>query len=113
MLLFIHSIFTREHNRVAKLIRETKGASWTDEVLFQEARRIVIAEYQHIVYTEWLQTFISFDQRLFNPRPRTDGLIANEFIHAAFRYLHQLTPESVKFFNAGRYDSLFLLIFSF
>lgn len=31
---------------------------WNDERLFQEARRIAIAVYQHITYSEWIPLFL-------------------------------------------------------
>ena len=49
----------REHNRVAAELREL-NPSWTDENLFQEAKRIVIAEYQNVIYSEWLPVIGKF-----------------------------------------------------
>ncbi|XP_047347771.1 peroxidase-like isoform X2 [Vespa velutina] len=52
-LAVIHTVWHREHNRIAKKLAKL-NPSWTDEILYQEARRIVIAEIQHITYKEWL-----------------------------------------------------------
>uniref|UniRef100_A0A182PI79 Heme peroxidase 1 n=1 Tax=Anopheles epiroticus TaxID=199890 RepID=A0A182PI79_9DIPT len=49
----VHLLFLREHNRLAIQLR-LLNPSWSDEVLFQEARRINIAQYQYIVYYEYL-----------------------------------------------------------
>ncbi|XP_053207140.1 peroxidase-like [Panonychus citri] len=53
----IHLIFVRRHNQHASgLARVNPRAS--DEILFQEARRLTIAELQHITYNEYLPVLL-------------------------------------------------------
>ena len=49
----MHSLFLNEHNRIAKILLQ-KHSDWNDELLFNETRKIVIAEFQNIVYNEYL-----------------------------------------------------------
>ena len=106
-LTAIHTVFMREHNRVASELKRL-NPSWSDDALFQEARRIVIAEYQHITYNEWLPIILgsdymsSFDMNTrqnglsFDYSPNINPSITNEFATAAFRFGHSLVPGVFK-----------------
>lgn len=56
-LATLHTLMMREHNRLARDLK-TVNPQWDDETLFQEARRIVIAEIQHITYNEYLPALL-------------------------------------------------------
>ena len=49
----MHTAFMREHNRIEAFLHEL-NPRWDGKRLLQEARRILIAEWQHIVYNEYL-----------------------------------------------------------
>ncbi|XP_011136255.1 peroxidase isoform X3 [Harpegnathos saltator] len=74
-LAAIHTVWHREHNRIAdKLAR--LNPDWSDEILYQEARRIVIAEIQHITYREWLPILLG---RRYTRAIGLVGLIGNSY----------------------------------
>ncbi len=52
-LTMIQNLLLREHNRIADILRKL-NPKWNDEIVYQESRRIVAAEIQHITYNEWL-----------------------------------------------------------
>lgn len=52
-LVVMHLLFLREHNRLASILSEM-NPHWNDEHLFLEARQILIAEMQVIIYKEYL-----------------------------------------------------------
>ena len=57
LLTLMHLIWVREHNRVADEIVKI-APRHSDEFYYQQARRIVIAEIQHITYNEYLPVMI-------------------------------------------------------
>ena len=77
--------------------KEDSFGIWDGERVFQEARRLLIAQWQHIIYQEWLpillgQTFVRKYDLLpatrgytTNYDPSIDPRINNEFSTAAFR----------------------------
>lgn len=98
-LTALHTIFVREHNRVAEILGEL-NRHWTDEIVFYETRQIVIAKIQHIVYNEWLplvvgtETMERFQLNVLASGYSTDydsevnACVTSEFTSAAFRFGH-------------------------
>ncbi len=91
----MHTIFVREHNRIATELA-AQNPDLTDEELYQQARAIVTAELQVITYNEYLPALLGTDalsayagyDATVNPG------IANEFSTAAYRFGHSLlSPE--------------------
>ena len=101
-----HTLWMREHNRVARALA-AYNTSYDDETLFQEARRITIAEYQHIIYKEFLLIVLGHDAMShynlwpvidgYGPgyKPAIDPRVTNEMATAAFRFGHSLVPEQL------------------
>lgn len=110
------TVWVREHNRIVDILRAGGGAGVNASVLFHEARRIVIAEYQHIIYNEFLPPLIGHERmkkfrlkplrpgrnkrnkakhynRQYNPN--VDPLIQNVFATAVFRFGHAMLPDAV------------------
>jgi hypothetical protein len=98
-LTAMHTLFVREHNRLAdRLARENRG--WSDEQIYQQARKLVIAELQNITYNEFLPALLG--DRLDRYRgydPRVNPGVANEFSAAAFRLGHSLLGNDVEFLD--------------
>ena len=83
----------REHNRVAALIAK-RNSSLTDTEIYNQARRIVTAEYQNIVAGEFLPVLIGTNQLFSSENFQTtydsnvDPSITSEFSASAYRFGH-------------------------
>ena len=53
------TVWVREHNRLVDILRKNKP-NWKPDKIFQEARRINIAQYQHIIFNEFLPLLIGW-----------------------------------------------------
>jgi len=111
-LAALHTLLLREHNRVANEL-EKLNTHWSDEMIFQNARRIVTAENQHITYNEWIPRILGWNAvNLYELNLLPEGYfedydaycnptILNEF-GIAFRFGHSLLKPSFE-----RMDSIF------
>lgn len=103
VLVSMHTLFVREHNRLADLLDDIHP-DWNDEQIFQRARAINIAQYQSIIYNEYLPALLGVDaipdysgyDSSINPS------ISRTFASAAFRFGHsQLSSQIPRLDNHG------------
>lgn len=93
-LISIHTLFVREHNRLCDEIA-LHQPTWTDEQIYQRARKTVGALIQAIVYEEWLPA-IGIELSSFTGYDiNKDPSILNVFSAAAFRLGHTLLSDEI------------------
>jgi peroxidase len=88
-LLAMHTIWFRQHNLIAEELRRI-NPSWESEIVFQEARKVVGAQMQHITYVQWLPLIVGRRgmEELGTYRgydPQINPTITSEFATAALR----------------------------
>lgn len=96
-LTALQSLFLDNHNLIAKQLQKA-NANWSDEQLFQEARKLNIAEYQGVVYNEWIPAALGRNAlpNYTGYKPNVNASIANEFSTVAFRFGHSLLSANIE-----------------
>ena len=103
LLASMHIIFSREHNRIARILAKL-NPHWNGEIIYQETRRIVGAVLQKITYEDFLPIIIGYTLPYYKGyNPNVDPGILNSFSTAAFRFGHSLIRPSIDRLDAN-YD---------
>uniref|UniRef100_A0A803VSI0 NAD(P)H oxidase (H2O2-forming) n=1 Tax=Ficedula albicollis TaxID=59894 RepID=A0A803VSI0_FICAL len=85
----------RYHNHLAKALAQ-KHPAWSDEDLFQHARKRVIATFQSIVLYEWLPTLLGTRVPEYQGyQQHLDPSLSPEFVVAAGQFLATMVPPGV------------------
>ena len=100
-LTTLHIVFLREHNYHAARLAALH-ADWNDERLYQEARRVVAAEMQHITVNEFLPALLGHPLPLYRGyNNRVNPGIGNTFATAAYRFGHSQVGPDIGVINAA------------
>ena len=93
-LTSMHTLWFREHNRVAAELLAL-NPHWDGDTVYHEARKLVGAQMQHITYRHWLPKVLGEvgmkalgEYRGYDPG--VNAGIVNAFATAAFRFGHTL-----------------------
>lgn len=95
-LAVMHTLWVREHNRIAAELQQDNPSANSD-IVFEAARRMVIAKLQHITFNEFLPALLGK-----NALPDYEGYndsinpsIYNEFSAAAYRLGHSMVSDNI------------------
>lgn len=100
LLLTLHTLFVREHNRQCDLLQVTHP-EYSEEELYQQAKRIVTAHIQSIFFDEWLnEVGITLPQYSGYNSDVQPG-VSNIFSAAAFKLKHTLANSLIKRMNVN------------
>uniref|UniRef100_A0A8C6P3D8 Myeloid-specific peroxidase n=1 Tax=Nothobranchius furzeri TaxID=105023 RepID=A0A8C6P3D8_NOTFU len=92
-LTSLHTLFVREHNRLARRLKRL-NPHWDSETLYQEARKIMGAYTQIFVFRDYLPHIVGDEEmrkrlgRYPGYSPNVNPSIANVFATAAYRFAH-------------------------
>ncbi|QDT98645.1 peroxidase [Gimesia aquarii] len=95
-LTAMHTIWVREHNRIATELA-TENPNLTDEELYQQARQTVAAQLQAITFNEFLPALFGTGavSEYAGYDSTVDPSIANEFSNAAYRFGHSMLSSEL------------------
>lgn len=96
----LYTLFMRLHNRLARNSKNENPA-WSDQQLFETARKINIGIYQKIIYEEWLKVVLGPEgaARINSDASEGNGVgesVSNEFATAGIRFYYSMMPGDLK-----------------
>jgi hypothetical protein len=101
-LTAMQTLFVRNHNRLVDQLSTMSPAAfgfsvWTDNNLYQEARKLNIAEEEITTYTEFLPAILGTNAlpTYSGYKPWVNASIATEFSTVGFRFGHSLLSNGV------------------
>uniref|UniRef100_A0A3P8TL61 Thyroid peroxidase n=1 Tax=Amphiprion percula TaxID=161767 RepID=A0A3P8TL61_AMPPE len=103
-LTSLHTLFLREHNRIAEALKHI-NSHWSPEMIYQETRKIMGAQHQIITMRDYVPKILgpdSFHQYIGPYKgydPTVDPSAANVFSTAAFRFGHGTISPVVRRLN--------------
>ena len=93
-----HALFVREHNRLADLLK-LQNPTFTDEEIYQWARKIVGAQMQIITYEEFLPALMGSaapNPDFYQYSATADASITTSFSTAFFRFGHSMQSSTLR-----------------
>ncbi|XP_077174273.1 dual oxidase 2 [Paroedura picta] len=94
-------VWFRYHNHLAQEFAR-RNPSWSDEDLFQHARKWVVATYQKIVLYEWLPIFLGSSIAEYEGyKQHIDSRISPEFLATSALFLGTMVPPGVYMRNSS------------
>jgi hypothetical protein len=98
LLASVHTLFVREHNRQCDLIK-LRNPAWSDEEIYQYARKIVGGFIQQILFNEWLPSVGIHLPAYSGYKSNINPTVSNEFTGAGFRLGHTLLSSKIRRLN--------------
>lgn len=90
----VHTIWHREHDYQVDALR-AQHPGWSEEQLFQAAKVIVEAEYQHTVVDEFSAALAGGVPEDGDYDPNVNPTISDEFANAVYRVGHSMINETI------------------
>ncbi|XP_066933586.1 peroxidasin-like [Clytia hemisphaerica] len=104
-LLSMHTIWMRQHNHLARQLQRI-NPHWNGEKIYQETRKIVGAQMQHITFNEWLPKILGTEGmeklgKYEGYNQNVEPTIFNSFATGAFRFGHTLIQPIMARLNSS------------
>ena len=94
LLLSMHTLFVREHNRICDQLK-SQHPDWNDDQLFYRAKKMVSALISSVVYNEWLPALGVHLSQYTGYKPSVNPCIMNVFSGAAYRFGHTIISDRI------------------